>query len=193
VDTDLGLTGLGVRHTARYLQVIAACYAALVNTRHLDSIDRHILTVLQENGRITNVELAEKVGLSPSPCLVRLKLLEGEGFIRQYAALVDARAVGLGVNVFVQVSLDRQVELSLKAFESAISKRMEVMECYLMTGTSDYLLRVVVADLDEYQVFVTDFLARVPGVGSIRSSVALKQVKYKTALPLRHPKSVTRT
>jgi Lrp/AsnC family leucine-responsive transcriptional regulator len=160
--------------------------------RQLDSIDRHLLTVLQDNGRITNVELAEQVGLSPSPCLVRMKALEAEGFIRQYVALLDARAVGLGVNVFVQVSLDRQVEPSLKAFESAISKRMEVMECYLMTGTSDYLLRVVVADLDEYQVFVTDFLSRVPGVGSIRSSVALKQVKYKTALPLQDPKAIAR-
>jgi DNA-binding Lrp family transcriptional regulator len=158
----------------------------------LDSIDRHILTVLQDNGRITNVELAEQVGLSPSPCLVRMKMLEAEGFIRQYVALLDARAVGLGVNVFVQVSLDRQVEPSLRAFESAISKRTEVMECYLMTGTSDYLLRVVVPDLDEYQLFVTDFLSRVPGIGSIRSSVALKQVKYKTALPLQDPKAIAR-
>ncbi len=160
--------------------------------RQIDSIDRSILAVLQENGRITNVELAEQVGLSPSPCLVRTKMLEEEGFIRQYAALLEARAVGLGVSIFVQVSLDRQVELSLKAFENAIARRMEVMECYLMTGTSDYLLRVVVADLDEYQLFVTDFLSRVPGVGSIRSSVALKQVKYKTALPLRGPKDTVR-
>jgi DNA-binding Lrp family transcriptional regulator len=90
------------------------------------------------------------------------------------------------------VSLDRQIEVSLNAFESAIAKRIEVMECYLMTGTSDYLLRVVVADLDEYQRFVTDFLSKVPGIGSIRSSVALKQVKYKTALPLRSPKSTPR-
>jgi DNA-binding Lrp family transcriptional regulator len=156
--------------------------------RQLDSIDRNILSVLQENGRITNVELAEKVGLSPSPCLVRTKSLEEDGFVRQYAALLNARAVGLGVNIFVQVSLDRQVEPSLKAFESAISKRTEVMECYLMTGTSDYLLRVVVGDLDEYQLFVTEFLAKVSGVGSIRSSVALKQVKYNTALPLHNRK-----
>ena len=152
--------------------------------RELDSIDRNILAALQENGRITNVELAEKVGLSPSPCLARTKALEKEGFIRKYAALVEARAVGLGVSVFVQVSLDRQVEVSLKSFESSITKRREVMECYLMTGTSDYLLRVVAADLDEYQHFVTDYLAKVPGVGSIRSSVALKQVKYNTALPV---------
>ena len=88
--------------------------------RQLDSIDRNILSVLQENGRITNVELAEKVGLSPSPCLVRMKSLEEDGFVRQYAALLDARAVGLGVNIFVQVSLDRQVEPSLKAFESEV-------------------------------------------------------------------------
>jgi Lrp/AsnC family leucine-responsive transcriptional regulator len=164
-----------------------------MNWRPFDSIDRNILAVLQENGRITNVELADRVGLSPSPCLVRSKALEADGFIRQYAALVEPRAVGLGVSIFIQVSLDRQVELSLKAFENAISKRTEVMECYLMTGTSDYLLRVVVADLDEYQVFVTEFLSKVSGVGSIRSSVALKQVKYKTALPLRSPKEAVRS
>jgi Lrp/AsnC family transcriptional regulator, leucine-responsive regulatory protein len=160
--------------------------------RQLDAIDRNILTVLQERGRITNTELADQVGLSPSPCLVRTKALEEGGFILRYAALLEARAVGLSVSVFVQVSLDRQVEPSLTAFEKAIAKRTEVMECYLMMGTSDYLLRVVVADLDEYQVFVTGFLSKIPGVGSIRSSVALKQVKYKTALPLQHPKTLAR-
>jgi Lrp/AsnC family leucine-responsive transcriptional regulator len=163
-----------------------------MNWRQLDSIDRSILTVLQEHGRVTNVELAEKVGLSPSPCLVRMKALEEEGFIRRYVGLLNPRAVGLSVSVFVQVSLDRQVEPGLTAFENAISKRTEVMECYLMTGISDYLLRVVVADLDEYQEFVTEFLSKVPGVGSIRSSVALKQVKYKTALPLHGQRSATR-
>jgi DNA-binding Lrp family transcriptional regulator len=155
-----------------------------MSKRELDSIDRAILTVLQEDGRITNSELAQRVGLSPSPCLVRTKALEAQGLILRYTALLDARAVGLSVSVFVQVTLDRQVEASLTTFEKAISKRKEVMECYLMTGTSDYLLRVVVADLDEYQSFVTGFLSKVPGIGSIRSSVALKQVKYKTALPL---------
>src|ERR1700691_5028162 len=110
-----------------------------MSERELDSIDRSILTVLQEHCRIANVDLAGKVGLSPSPCLVRTKALEADGFIRQYVALLDPRAVGLGVSVFVQVSLLRQVEASLKAFESAISKRTEVMECYLMTGVSDYL------------------------------------------------------
>jgi DNA-binding Lrp family transcriptional regulator len=155
-----------------------------MSRRELDSIDRAILTALQDDGRITNSELAQRVGLSPSPCLVRTKALEAGGFILRYTALLDARAVGLSVSVFVQVTLDRQVEASLNTFEKAISKRTEVMECYLMTGTSDYLLRVVVADLDEYQNFVTGFLSKVPGIGSIRSSVALKQVKYKTALPL---------
>jgi len=156
----------------------------IMNWRHVDAIDTNILRVLQEHGRITNAELAERVGLSPSPCLVRTKALERDGFILRYTALLEPRAIGLSVSVFVQVSLDRQAEHSLTAFEKAIARRTEVMECYLMMGSSDYLLRVVVSDLDEFQIFVTGFLSKVPGVGSIRSSAALKQVKYKTALPL---------
>jgi Lrp/AsnC family transcriptional regulator, leucine-responsive regulatory protein len=149
----------------------------------LDSIDWKILSVLQENARIANVDLAERVNLSPSPCLARVRGLEEAGFINRYVTLLNPKAVGLGVSVFVQVRLERQVEASLNAFEKAVSARPEVMECYLMTGTSDYLLRVVVSDLPEFQRFVTD-LSKIPGVGNIQSSVALKQVKYKTALPL---------
>jgi Lrp/AsnC family transcriptional regulator, leucine-responsive regulatory protein len=149
----------------------------------LDSIDSKILAALQENARISNVELAEKVNLSPSPCLARVRRLEREGFIRRYVALLDPESLGLGVNVFVQVRLEKQVEASLDAFEKAVSKRPEVMECYLMTGTSDYLLRVVVADLQEFQLFVTA-VSKIPGVGNIQSSVALKQVRYNTALPI---------
>jgi Lrp/AsnC family transcriptional regulator, leucine-responsive regulatory protein len=150
----------------------------------LDSIDLKILTALQDNARITNVDLAQTVHLSPSPCLARVKALEHQGFIRGYVTLLNPEVVGLGVSVFVQVRLERQIEVSLKAFEKAITVRPEVMECYLMTGTSDYLLRVVVSDLQEFQKFVID-LSKVAGVGNIQSSVALKQVKYKTALPLR--------
>jgi Lrp/AsnC family leucine-responsive transcriptional regulator len=149
----------------------------------LDSIDWKILSVLQDNARIANVDLAERVNLSPSPCLARVKVLERERFISRYVTLLEPEAVGLGVSVFVQVRLERQVEATLNAFEKAVTARHEVMECYLMTGTSDYLLRVVVSDLLEYQKFVTD-LSKIPGVGNIQSSVALKQVKYKTALPL---------
>jgi Lrp/AsnC family leucine-responsive transcriptional regulator len=150
----------------------------------IDSIDRKILWLLQNNARMANVELADKVNLSPSPCLTRVKALEGAGFIDRYVALLNPAAVGLGVNVFVQVRLERQVEATLNTFERAVAERREVMECYLMTGTSDYLLRVVVADLEEFQRFVTEVVAKIPGVGNIQSSVALKQVKYSTALPL---------
>jgi Lrp/AsnC family leucine-responsive transcriptional regulator len=154
-----------------------------MHSSELDSIDWNILSALQENARIANVDLADKVHLSPSPCLARVKALEQEGFISRYVTLLNAQAVSLGVSVFVQVRIERQVEASLNTFEKAIAARREVMECYLMTGSSDYLLRVVVSDLQEFQRFVTD-LSRIPAVGNIQSSVALKQVKYKTALPL---------
>ena len=164
---------------------------------NLDSIDWKILAELQTNARISNVDLADRVNLSPSPCLARVRALEREGIISRYVTLLDARAVSLGVSLFVQVRLERQVEGALKTFEKAVVSRPEVMECYLMTGLSDYLLRVVVSELDEFQRFVTDFLSKIPGVGSIQSSVALKQVKYQTALPLpgderRHAKTARR-
>jgi Lrp/AsnC family leucine-responsive transcriptional regulator len=149
----------------------------------LDSMDWKILAALQENARISNVDLAETVHLSPSPCLARVKALERQGFISRYVTLLSPEAVGLGVSVFVQVRLERQIQASLNAFEKAITVRSEVMECYLMTGSSDYLLRVVVTDLQEFQKFVIE-LSKVAGVGNIQSSFALKQVKYKTALPL---------
>jgi Lrp/AsnC family leucine-responsive transcriptional regulator len=150
----------------------------------LDSIDWKILAALQENARIPNVELADRISLSPSPCLARVKALERDGFVSRYVTLLDPAAVGLGVNIFVQVRLDRQIGSCLSAFEKAVAARPEVMECYLMTGTSDYLLRIVVPDLEAYQRLLTDFVAKIPGVGNIQSSVSLKQVKNKTALPL---------
>src|ERR1700676_1160030 len=158
----------------------------------LDKTDWNILAELQENGRISNVDLASKVHLSPSPCLARVKTLEESGVINRYVALLDPVAAGLSVSIFVQVTLDRQIEPALTTFESAVASRPEVMECYLMTGSSDYLLRVVVADLEEFQKFVTD-LSKISGVGNIQSSVALKQVKYKTALPLPGAESSRRT
>ena len=152
----------------------------------LDVFDRRILENLQKNGRTTNVELAGEVGLSPSPCLRRVRELENAGVIRQYVALLEPSSVGIGVSVFAQVSLERQIESLLDAFEEAISARPEVVECYLMTGNHDYLLRIVVPDLDAYRSFVLDHLSKAPGVANIRSSFALKQVKYSTALPLDH-------
>lgn len=150
----------------------------------LDAIDQRILSVLQENARIANVDLAQAVGLSPSPCLRRVRELERRQVIRRYVALLDPAAVGLPVSVFVQVRLERQIEGALETFEAALLDRPEVMECYLMTGDADYHLRVVVPDLAAYERFLMDHLTRVPGVASIRSSFALKQVKYRTALPL---------
>jgi DNA-binding Lrp family transcriptional regulator len=150
----------------------------------LDRIDRSILRVLQEDARISYSELAERVGLSPSPCLRRVRALEAGGVIRQYVALLDPGAVALGVSVFVSVTLEKQIEERLEAFEAAVKTRPEVLECYLMTGEADYLLRVVVADLSAYERFLMDHLTRIPGVASIKSSFALKEVRYKTALPL---------
>jgi len=150
----------------------------------LDAIDRKILDLLQENARLPNVQLAELVGLSPSPCLRRVRELEERGVIRRYVTLLDPAPVGLPVSVFINVTLERQVEQALERFEAAILQRPEVMECYLMTGDADYLLRVVTADLAAYERFLIDHLTRVPGVASIKSSFSLKQVKYRTALPL---------
>jgi Lrp/AsnC family leucine-responsive transcriptional regulator len=150
----------------------------------LDAIDLRILAALQENARIANTELSAAVGLSPAPCLRRVRALEERGVIRKHVTLVSPAAVGLPVSVFVSISLERQVEEALKRFERVILARPEVMECYLMTGDADYLLRVVCADLGAYERFVLDHLTKVPGVSSIRSSFALKQVKYSTALPL---------
>ena len=152
--------------------------------RRLDAIDRRILEHLQDNARISNVDLAARVGISASPCWRRVRELEESGVISNYVTLIDAASVGLMVSVFVNVSLERQVERELEVFQNAIRERPEVMECYLMTGEADFLLRVVVPDLMAYERFLMDHLSRVPGIASIRSSFALKQVKYRTALPL---------
>ena len=140
---------------------------------------------MQRDGRLSNADLAEKVGLSASPCWRRVKALEEGRVIKGYVALIDAKAVGLPVSVFMSVSLTTQVQSALQRFEKAVQQRPEVMECYLMTGDSDYLLRVVVPDLEAYERFVMDF-TRIAGVGQIRSSFALRPVKQGTALPMGH-------
>jgi Lrp/AsnC family leucine-responsive transcriptional regulator len=150
----------------------------------LDDIDLRILVELQRHARISNAALAEAVNLSPSPCLRRVRALEKRGIIKQYATLIDPAAVGLNLNVFVRVTLAQQIERNLEIFESAIQARPEVMECFLMTGDSDYHLRVVVPGVPAYERFLMDHLTRIPGVANIRSSFALKQVSYRTALPL---------
>ena len=153
-------------------------------TSGLDKIDREILKALQADARMPIVDLAERVGLSASPCARRVKRLESDGIIVRYATVIDQKAVGLPVSVFCNVTLERQVKGALETFQAAVLKRPEVMECYLMTGEADYLLRVVVADLEAYERFIVKHLTKVPGIANIRSSFALKQVAYRTDLPL---------
>ena len=153
----------------------------------MDTIDLKILDRLQHDARISNVELARAANLSPSPCLARVRALEAAGTIDRYVTLLDPKKLGLTVSVLVQVTLEKQVESALEIFERAVRERPEVMECYLMTGDADYLLRVLVPDVPAFERFILDFLSRVPGVGNIKSSFALKQVKYQTALPLPLP------
>src|SRR6201986_1831615 len=150
----------------------------------LDAIDRKILALLQSDGRITMQELADKVGLSVSPCHRRVKPLEERGFITRYIATVDQKAVGLHVSVFISIKLARQKEEDLSRFERAISKWEEVLECYLMTGNRDYLLRALAPDLAAYETFRKTKRPRLDGIASIESSFALSQVKYSIALPV---------
>ena len=150
----------------------------------LNPIDLRILAELQQDGSLSNVELARRVHLSPSPCLARVKALEASGVIARYVALANAAALGIGLNVFINISLQSQSKEALAEFERRIALHDEVMECYLMSGDSDYLIRVAVANISALERFILDQLAPIPGVEKIRSSFALKQVRYKTALPL---------
>ena len=151
----------------------------------IDDIDRRILGCLQASGRMSLNDLASKVGLSPSPCLRRVRTLERDGVIARYVAVLDQRAVGLPVSVFVSIKLDSQRQEALNRFSKADRRRWpEVLECYLMTGPRDYWLRVVMPDLDAYERFVKQKLTRVEGIASIESSFALEQVKYTNVLPL---------
>lgn len=154
------------------------------NPHPLDATDRSILRHLQQNARLSLAELAQKVGISASPVWRRVRALEEAGVITGYQALVDATAVGLSVSVFVHVSLEKQIESALETFEAAVRRRPEVMECYLMTGDADYLLRVVVPDLAAYERFLMDHLTRIRGISSIKSSFALRPVKHGSELPL---------
>ena len=149
----------------------------------LDSIDYRIIEELQQDGGLSNVELARRVHLSPSPCLARVKDLEAAGVIRRYVALMDPQSLGLGLNVFINISLKAQSKEALAVFEQRIAEHDEVMECYLMTGDSDYLIRVAVTDIAALERFILEQLTPIPGIEKIRSSFTLKQVRYKTALP----------
>ena len=150
----------------------------------LDAIDVKILRHLQADGRMSLADLAQKVGLSPSPCLRRVRLLEKAGVIARYVAVLDQRAVGLPVSVFISVKLEKQSEEQLEGFAKTIARWPEVLECYLMTGPRDYWLRVVVPDLAAYERFLKSKLTRLEGIASIESSFALEQVKYTNVLPV---------
>jgi Lrp/AsnC family leucine-responsive transcriptional regulator len=152
-------------------------------TYSLDEIDRRILDALQADGRMTNQELSDQIGLSPSPCLRRVRQLEAGGVISRYVALVDPEAIGLSVTAFVRVRLDQQDDRHLAQFEAAVADFPEVMECYLMTGEADYQLRVLVRSLGQFEDFLRHRLTRVKGVANVTTSFALRPIIYKTALP----------
>ena len=156
----------------------------------MDYIEYKLLNSLQKNARLTNLELAKQVGLSASPCLRRVKSLEESGVITGYSAIINQNKVHLSVNVFVQVSLERQSEERLQIFEEKIMEYREVMEAYLMTGEADYLLRIVVKDLQAYEKFLKNNLTKIKGIASIRSYFSLKQVARKYNLPIVNPKNI---
>ncbi len=152
----------------------------------LDKIDRRILTALQNDGRLPNVELAEMVGLSPSPCLRRVRLLEEAGMVTGYRAKLDRDALGLGLTVFVGVKVDRHDDASAAAFRTAIEALDEVVACHLVSGESDFLLEVVLPNLAAYERFLMERLLRVAGVRDIRSNFAIQRIKSDGPLPLGH-------
>ncbi len=150
----------------------------------LDSIDQRILSVLQKSGRISNAELSEKVHLSPSACHRRVHRLESEGYIRDYVALVEPRKVGRATTVFVEITLSAQADEVLDAFEREVALVPDILECHLMAGKSDYLLKVVAQDGDDFARIHRRYLARLPGVAQMHSSFALRTVFKTTALPV---------
>jgi len=150
----------------------------------LDDHDRAILDALQRDGRVSNVQLATRIHLSESACLRRVRALEGAGLIQRYTAVVDQQKAGVPGNVFVSVALQRQDQADLQAFEEAVREVPEVMECYLMTGEFDYLLRVVVSDAADFERIHSQHLTRLPGVSRVQSSFALRTVRKSSVLPI---------
>lgn len=151
----------------------------------LDEIDRRILAALQKEGRLQNVELAKKVGLSPSPCLRRVKILEESGIIERYVALLDAAKIGMGLTVFARVWLKGQDNETVNKFTSEIKKLSQVVECHLMAGDCDFLLRIVAADLDDYRRFQLEHLTRIEVVQNVKTEIPMQKIKLSSELPLR--------
>ena len=152
----------------------------------LDVIDHRIVAALQADGRLSNVELADRIGLSPSPCLRRVKRLEREGYIEGYRATLRRERVGLGFSVFVGVKIDDHANERALVFEKAVAAMPEVIACHLISGEADYLLEVVVPDLQAYQQFLVGQLLNVPGVREVKSNIAIQTVKAGAPLPLGH-------
>ncbi|KAA0912944.1 Lrp/AsnC family transcriptional regulator [Aquicoccus porphyridii] len=150
----------------------------------LDALDRRILNVLQRKGRMSNADLSEAVNLSPSACHRRVQRLEAEGFIRDYVALLDPRKIGLPTTVFVEITLQGQADEVLDAFEKAVARIPDVLECHLMAGTADYILKVVAENTDDFARIHRQHLSRLPGVAQMQSSFALRTVFRTTALPV---------
>jgi len=154
----------------------------------LDRFDRHILRVLQEDGRISNQDLADRIGLSPSPCLRRVRALEEAGLIAGYRALLEPKALGLSLMALIHISMDQHTPERFKTFEAAVGEIPEIMECLLITGqAADYQLKVVVKDMDAFQELLLDRITRIPGVTGVHSSFVLRRVVDRTALPVGEP------
>lgn len=150
----------------------------------LDETDRRILRVLQTRGRISNADLSGAVNLSASSCHRRVQRLEAEGYVRDYVALLDARRLGMPTTVFVEITLNAQADEVLEAFETAVARVPDVLECHLMAGTADYLLKIVAADTEDFARIHRQYLTRLPGVAQMQSSFALRTVFKTTALPV---------
>ena len=150
----------------------------------LDGTDRRLLSVLQRRGRISNADLAEAVNLSASACHRRVQRLEAEGYIRGYVALLDARKIGVPATVFVEITLSTQADEVLEAFETAVSRIPDVLECHLTAGTADYILKVVAENTEDFARIHRQYLTRLPGVAQMQSSFALRTVCDTTALPV---------
>ncbi len=151
----------------------------------MDRYDRHLLEILQREGRINNQDLAERIGLSPSPCLRRLRMLEEAGYIQGYHALLNAKRLGLSLMALVQIAMDRHTPERFQSFEEAIRDIPEVLECLLITGqAADYQLKIIVKDMDAYQSLLLQSITRIPGVSGVHSSFVLRSVIQRTALPL---------
>ena len=150
----------------------------------LDDIDRRILRDLQDNGRITNVELARRAGISAPPCLRRVRVLEDAGYIRGYHADLEPKALGFNVTVFAQVGLESQAEADLEAFEQLVHQWPQVRECFMLAGEADFLLKVVAEDWDDYQHFLTTKLTSAPNVSHVKSALSIRQSKFHAGVPI---------